>query len=127
MYVYTVYKYQIEWELTPFSFLRGAAFAGGSLKHSSVVKRTLGKSHDFDCAFDYDLIGQILFDFRSHSHLTFLREVEVMTLTLVMTKVMTTFITRYLPLTCVFFRSDSIFQLGRVWYCTVPFCSTVAQ
>jgi hypothetical protein len=31
----------------------------------------------------YDLIGQILFDFRSHSHLTFLREVEVMTLTLV--------------------------------------------
>ena len=59
-------------------------------KHSSVVKRTLGKSHDFDCAFDYDLIGQILFDFRSHSHLTFLREVEVMTLTLVMTKVMTT-------------------------------------
>ena len=58
--------------------------------HSSVVKRTLGKSHDFDCAFDYDLIGQILFDFRSHSHLTFLREVEVMTLTLVMTKVMTT-------------------------------------
>ena len=71
-------------------------------KHSSVVKRTLGKSHDFDCAFDYDLIGQILFDFRSHSHLTFLREVEVMTLTLVMTKVMTTFITRYLPLTFVF-------------------------
>ena len=61
-----------------------------SLTHSSVVKRTLGKSHDFDCAFDYDLIGQILFDFRSHSHLTFLREVEVMTLTLVMTKVMTT-------------------------------------
>ena len=45
------------------------------LSHSSVVKRTLGKSHDFDCAFDYDLIGQILFDFRSHSHLTFLREV----------------------------------------------------
>ncbi len=32
MYVYTVYKYQIDWELTPFSFLRGAAFAGGSLK-----------------------------------------------------------------------------------------------
>jgi hypothetical protein len=72
------------------------------VKHSSVVKRTLGKSHDFDCAFDYDLIGQILFDFRSHSHLTFLREVEVMTVTLVMTKVMTTFITRYLPLTFVF-------------------------
>ena len=46
-----------------------------SLMHSWVVKRTLGKSHDFDCAFDYDLIGQILFDFRSHSHLTFLREV----------------------------------------------------
>ena len=78
----------------------------GTVQHSSVVKRTLGKSHDFDCAFDYDLIGQILFDFRSHSHLTFLREVEVMTLTLVMTKVMTTvhfkFITRYLPLTFVF-------------------------
>ena len=31
MYVYTVYKYQIDWELTPFSFLRGAAFAWGSL------------------------------------------------------------------------------------------------
>ena len=46
-----------------------------TLNHSCVVKRTLGKSHDFDCAFDYDLIGQILFDFRSHSHLTFLREV----------------------------------------------------
>ena len=29
MDVYTVYKYQIDWELTPFSFLRGAAFAGG--------------------------------------------------------------------------------------------------
>ena len=32
MHVYTVYKYQKDWELTPFSFLRGAAFAGGSLK-----------------------------------------------------------------------------------------------
>ena len=31
MDVYTVYKYQIDWDLTPFSFLRGAAFAGGSL------------------------------------------------------------------------------------------------
>ena len=81
------------------------------MQHSSVVKRTLGKSHDFDCAFDYDLIGQILFDFRSHSHLTFLREVEVMTLTLVMTKVMTTFITRYLPLTCVFFVYLCIFSI----------------
>ena len=48
---------------------------GDTVQHSSVVKRTLGKSHDFDCAFDYDLIGQILFDFRSHSHMTFLREV----------------------------------------------------
>jgi hypothetical protein len=26
-----------------------------TVQHSSVVKRTLGKSHDFDCAFDYDL------------------------------------------------------------------------
>ena len=33
------------------------------LFHSSVVKRTLGKSHDFDCAFDYDLIGQIYLTF----------------------------------------------------------------
>ena len=32
-YMYTqMYKYQKDWELTPFSFLRGAAFAGGSLK-----------------------------------------------------------------------------------------------
>jgi hypothetical protein len=86
-----------------FSEGREALLLGDTTKyHSSVVKRTLGKSHDFDCAFDYDLIGQILFDFRSHSHLTFLREVEVMTVTLVMTKVMTTFITRYLPLTFVF-------------------------
>ena len=81
---------------------RDTPHKGNIILHSSVVKRTLGKSHDFDCAFDYDLIGQILFDFRSHSHLTFLREVEVMTVTLVMTKVMTTFITRYLPLTFVF-------------------------
>ena len=46
-----------------------------TLPHSVVVKADPGQSHDFDCAFDYDLIGQILFDFRSHSHLTFLREV----------------------------------------------------
>jgi hypothetical protein len=32
MHVYTVYKYLKDWELTPFSFLRGAAFAGGSLR-----------------------------------------------------------------------------------------------
>ena len=89
-------RVMLDTPILPFSGVRGTLF------HSSVVKRTLGKSHDFDCAFDYDLIGQILFDFRSHSHLTFLREVEVMTLTLVMTKVMTTFITRYLPLTFVF-------------------------
>ena len=31
MNVYTVYKYQKYWELTPFSFLIGATFAGGSL------------------------------------------------------------------------------------------------
>ena len=31
MDVYTVYKYQIDWELTPFSFLRGGTFAWGSL------------------------------------------------------------------------------------------------
>ena len=31
MNVYPVYKYQKDWELTPFSFLIGAAFAGGSL------------------------------------------------------------------------------------------------
>ena len=45
------------------------------INHSVGVKADPGQSHDFDCAFDYDLIGQILFDFRSHSHLTFLREV----------------------------------------------------
>ena len=37
MHVYTVYKYQIDWELTPFSFLRGGTFAWGSLKSLSLV------------------------------------------------------------------------------------------
>ena len=42
------------------------------LLHSAVVKTDPGQSHDFDCAFDYDLIGQILIDLSSHSHMTFL-------------------------------------------------------
>jgi len=88
MYYYYYYLFIIV--LIVVLFCDNTVRISSSLLHSSVVKRTLGKSHDFDCAFDYDLIGQILFDFRSHSHLTFLREVEVMTLTLVMTKVMTT-------------------------------------
>ena len=36
IYVYTVYKYQRHWELTPFTFLRGAAFAGGSLSQGEL-------------------------------------------------------------------------------------------
>ena len=44
----------------------------GTVQHSAVVKTDPGQSHDFDCAFDYDLIGQILIDLSSHSHMTFL-------------------------------------------------------
>ena len=41
MDVYTVYKYLKDWELTPFSFLRGAAFAGGSLIIVMIVRSTV--------------------------------------------------------------------------------------
>ena len=49
MHVYTVYKYQKDWEMTPFSFLIGAAFAGGSLK---------SKLHHVIASF---IVSQILF------------------------------------------------------------------
>jgi hypothetical protein len=59
MHIYTVYKYQIDWELTPFSFLRGAAFAGGSLSARAVLKRPVVVWRGYVCVTVLNRIGYL--------------------------------------------------------------------